>query len=76
MTDDETRDVSLYVPTITCKHCKAAILEGLRDVQGVRAASVEIDSKTVLVTLGQDAPLRDVVESIEARDHKVAMTSE
>ena len=70
------REVILYVPTISCGHCKASILEGLKKVRGVSKASVEVDSKTVEVTLSAKTPVKAVVEAIEARNHKVATIAE
>ena len=42
-------NVTLTVPDISCEHCERAITNALAPIEGVRAVSVDIPGKQVLV---------------------------
>ena len=50
------------VPGVSCGHCKAAIEGEVVKVSGVTGVAVDIDAKTVAVTGGDDAPIRDAID--------------
>lgn len=50
------------VPGISCGHCKAAIEGEVNKVSGVAGVDVNIDAKTVAVTGGDDATIRDAID--------------
>jgi copper chaperone len=50
------------VPGISCGHCKAAIEGEVTKVSGVTGIAVDIDAKTVFVSGGDDASIRDAID--------------
>jgi len=59
-TDQTIRNYS--VPGISCGHCKEAIEGEVTKVAGVAVATVDIDAKTVAVTGGDDAAIRNAID--------------
>ncbi len=56
----ETR--TYRVPEMTCDHCVAAITEGVRPLDGVERVVVDLDTKLVSVSGGQDADIREAID--------------
>ncbi|RLE20509.1 MAG: heavy metal transporter [Actinobacteria bacterium] len=50
------------VPGISCGHCKAAIEGEVTKVSGVLGVAVDIDAKSVVVTGGIDAAIREAID--------------
>ena len=50
------------VPDISCGHCKAAIEGEVTKISGVVGVDVNIDAKTVAVTGGDDAAIREAID--------------
>ena len=50
------------VPDISCGHCKAAIEGEVTKVSGVLGVDVDIDAKSVAVTGGSDAAIREAID--------------
>jgi len=46
---------SWFVPDISCGHCATRIRKALSEVDGVSDVSVDVDAKTVRLTLADDA---------------------
>ncbi|HSL74041.1 MAG TPA: heavy-metal-associated domain-containing protein [Ilumatobacteraceae bacterium] len=57
------------VPGISCDHCRQAIEAEVSTVEGVAEVEVDVDAKTVSVTGGADAAVR---EAIDAAGYDVA----
>lgn len=56
----------LLVPDMSCAHCKTTVETALLAVDGVREASVDLDSKTVViehVDAVNDATLRGAIDA-------------
>jgi copper chaperone len=53
---------TVSVPGISCGHCKEAIEGEVTKVSGVAGVNVDIDAKTVAVTGGDDAAIRDAID--------------
>ncbi len=66
-TDTETRIFS--VPAISCEHCVKAITEHVTPVPGVSAIDVDLATKTVAVTGGDDEA---IVAAIDEAGYDVA----
>lgn len=50
------------VPGISCGHCQAAIEGEVTKVSGVTGVEVDIDAKSVAVTGGIDAAIREAID--------------
>jgi len=50
------------VPGISCDHCKSAIEGEVTKISGVVGIDVDIDAKTVAVTGGDDAAIREAID--------------
>jgi copper ion binding protein len=50
------------VPGISCDHCKHAIEAEVGAVEGVAAVTVDVASKSVAVTGGDDAAIRAAID--------------
>ncbi|MBV1894276.1 MAG: cation transporter [Ilumatobacteraceae bacterium] len=59
-TDQNIRTYS--VPDVSCDHCQSAIDGEVSLLAGVSAVTVDIDTKTVEVTGGEDAAIRAAIE--------------
>ena len=57
------------VPDISCEHCVNAITAHVAPLRGVEAVEVDLDTKTVSVTGGDD---NDVVAAIDQAGYGVA----
>ena len=57
-------ELSYSVPGMSCEHCRAAVGEELRAVDGVESVEVDLDTKLVVVRGGvlDDARLRAAIE--------------
>jgi copper chaperone len=57
-------EVSYRVPNMSCGHCKQAVSQELRAVDGVESVDVDLDTKLVVVqgTGLDDAQLRAAIE--------------
>ncbi len=64
-------DLLLYVPSISCNHCKATIEKAVAGVGGVRSVKVHVDRRTVDVDFEGEAKTQAVIQAIE-KTHKVA----
>jgi copper chaperone len=62
---------TLSVPEIHCNHCKMSIEGAVGALDGVAAASVDIDARTVSVTYGDPATRDAIVAAIEAQGYDV-----
>jgi copper chaperone len=51
------------VPGISCDHCRQAIEAEVSTVEGVAEVEVDVDAKTVTVTGGSDAAVRDAIDA-------------
>ena len=52
---------TLSVPDISCAHCQRTIESTLGRLPGVRAAAVDVASRTVRVTYDETAVIRDTL---------------
>jgi copper chaperone len=65
-----TTDTKTYsVPGMTCDHCKAAIEKEILPLDGVEGVQIDIDSKKVTVTGGDDTA---IVAAIDTAGYAVA----
>ncbi len=65
-----TADFTYSVPGISCGHCKAAIERGVTSVADVAAVEVDVDTKMVMVTGGDEAA---IVAAIVDAGYEVAV---
>lgn len=56
-----TATLTYSVPGISCGHCKQAIETEVATVAGVTDVSVDVDTKQVTVTGGDDAAIRAAI---------------
>jgi copper chaperone len=52
---------TLSVPDISCGHCQRTIEAALGHLPGVRAAAVDVATRTVRVSYDEPATIRDVL---------------
>jgi copper chaperone len=64
-------DLTYSVPGVSCGHCRAAIVEEVGEVEGVRAVDVDLDAKRVVVS-GQGVDDAAVRSAIAAAGYQVA----
>ncbi|MGC9361129.1 MAG: heavy-metal-associated domain-containing protein [Anaerolineae bacterium] len=55
-----------HVPAISCGHCAMRIRKALANVRGVTAVSVDVNSKTVRLTLLDEAAAERARQAMEA----------
>jgi copper ion binding protein len=60
------------VPDMTCGHCKATVEKALLDVDGVRTASVDLDTKSVVIDHGDAVTHETLSDAIDAAGYSVA----
>jgi copper chaperone CopZ len=64
--------MTIFVPEISCDTCKNAIEGALRPLPGVRAASVDVGSRQVLVEFDESTITRGVLTAtIEEQGYEV-----
>lgn len=69
--------VTLSVPDISCNHCKSSIEGAVAPMEGVTAAEVTIDDRTVEVTYDdQVVDLETIITAIDDQGYEVAGTRE
>lgn len=69
--------VTLSVPDISCNHCKSSIEGAVAPMEGVTAAEVTIDDRTVEVTYDdQIVDLEAIITAIDDQGYEVAGTRE
>ena len=69
--------VTLSVPDISCNHCKSSIEGAVAPMEGVTAAEVTIDDRTVEVTYDdQVVDLEAIITAIDDQGYEVAGTRE
>ena len=56
----------LNVPNMTCGHCAATIMKAVSGVDQTAACEIDLDSKSVTVTSGNNVPPSDFIEELEA----------
>jgi copper chaperone len=64
-------EITLSVPEIQCDHCKTSIEGALTQLEGVKAARVDIETSTVFVAYAPPVTLQDIVAAIEAEGYQV-----
>jgi len=65
-----TTDTRTYsVPGMTCDHCKQSIEKGILPLNGVEGVQIDLDSKQVTVTGGDDTA---IVAAIDSAGYAVA----
>ena len=64
-------ELTYSVPGVSCGHCRAAIVEEVEQVAGVRDVEVDLDVKRVAVR-GEDLDDRAVREAIAEAGYGVA----
>jgi copper chaperone len=64
--------LTISVPDISCGHCKSSIEGALQPLDGVTAAEVSIDARTVDVAFDDPTTLDEIVAAIEAQGYEVA----
>jgi len=70
------RTETIAVPEIHCDHCRTSIEGVLRTLDGVSEAAVDVDQRTVSVTLDDAAITRDaLVSAIEDQGYEVPATA-
>ncbi len=52
------------VPDVSCGHCKSAIEEALRPLDGVQTAEVDVDSKTATVDFDDNVIDRNALVTV------------
>lgn len=58
-----TSQTRIYnVPDMTCDHCRSAIEGEVASVADVTSVAVDLDTKTVTVTGGDDTPIRVAID--------------
>ncbi|MFN8109202.1 MAG: heavy metal-associated domain-containing protein [Thermoleophilia bacterium] len=69
----ETQDTTMtfVVPDISCGHCKRAIEEAVRPLEGVHEADVDVEQRTVTVRLDHPERLATVVAAITDEGYTV-----
>jgi copper chaperone len=68
---DPTRALTLTIPEISCGHCRIAIEGAVRPLPGVVAADVDVDARTLSLTLGDGADMRALTAAIEDAGYEV-----
>jgi len=63
-------DLMLYVPDISCNHCKATIEKAVGAVPGVERVEVQVDRRTVEVDFRGEPKTAEVIAAVE-QSHKV-----
>jgi copper chaperone len=64
-------DTTLSVPEIHCNHCKMSIEGAVGGLDGVSAATVDVDARTVAVAYADPATLDQIVAAIEDQGYEV-----
>jgi copper chaperone CopZ len=64
-------ELTYTVPGMTCGHCKAAVTEEVRQVAGVEAVDVDLESKLVVVR-GDGFSDADVRAAIDEAGYEAA----
>ena len=68
-------DMTISVPEIHCNHCKMSIEGAVGGLDGVGAASVDIDARTVAVSFTEPATVDAIVAAIEDVGYEVPSLS-
>lgn len=63
--------ITFTVPGMTCGHCVAAVSEELAKVSGVADSSIDLDTKTVIVT-GEHIDRSDLDAAIDEAGFEIA----
>lgn len=63
---------TLSVPDISCDHCKMSIEGAALAVDGVHAATVDIEEKRVTISYDHSVGLDTIVTAIEEQGYDVA----
>ncbi len=64
-------DLLLYVPDISCNHCKATIEKAVAEVPRVKRVNVHVDRKTVEIDFEGAVNTQGVLAAV-GKTHKVA----
>lgn len=64
-------DTTLSVPEIHCNHCKMSIEGAVGALDGVTAATVDVDARTVAISYAAPATLDQIVGAIEDQGYAV-----
>lgn len=63
----------LKVPSVSCSHCKAAIEDAVRSIDGVQRVDVDVSDKSVAIDFeADDVSLERLEAAIEDEGYKVA----
>lgn len=62
--------LKLLVPTMKCGGCASSVEEALSAVPGISEVSVDLDSKSAEVVLGDEARLEDALRAVEGAGHQ------
>lgn len=63
----------LKVEGMTCGHCKSAVEEALKKLEGVKSATVNLEEKTVAVEYNEgETDLSKMKEAVEDQGYDVA----
>lgn len=63
---------TLQVPDISCDHCKMSIEGAALAIEGVQAATVDIEGKQVTISYDPAVGLDTIVTAIEDQGYEVA----
>jgi len=64
-------ETTLSVPEVHCGHCKMSIEGAVGALDGVTAASVDVDARTVTVSYDAPADVDQIVVAIEEQGYEV-----
>lgn len=62
--------LKLSVPTMKCGGCASTVEEALGTVPGISQVTVDLDSKSAEVVLGDEARVEDAVRAVEGAGHQ------
>lgn len=66
-------EVTLYVPDISCNHCKMSIEGAVTGLNGIESAEVDVQNRSVAVAFDDSAQSLDaIVTAIEEQGYEVA----
>jgi copper ion binding protein len=66
------KELLIGVEGMSCNHCKMAVENEIKELDGVENAEVNLENKNVKVTLDQDLDLEKIYEAIEEAGFEVS----
>ena len=64
-------DLVLYVPTISCSHCKATLEKAIAEVAGIRRIDIQVDQRMIAVEFEGERKTQEIIQAVE-KTHRVA----